>query len=98
MDQAIELKHLRSRVFETVTDACVAGTTDMYQEAQAFSDKLCTLMMASGPDALLFVLESLGRELDRGEFSGGSDEDGFNPEASKETVGELVAQIKALSA
>jgi len=39
MDQEILLKHLRCQIFETVSDACVAGTTNMYQGSQAFSDQ-----------------------------------------------------------
>lgn len=95
MSNETEIKHLRTRVYDLINDACVAGTPDMYQEAQAFSGMLCIATRALGPEGLNLLLESLQKGLNRGEYSSGDDEDGFNPSVAIEETQELMAMIKA---
>lgn len=94
MSNDTDIKHLRTRTYELISDVCVAGTPDLYQEAQAFSDKLYTLILASGPESLAFLLESLERDLGRGEFSGGDEEVGFDPATASQSAKELLGFLR----
>lgn len=95
MSENVDIKHLRTMVYGLVSDACVSGTPDLFQEAQALSDKLYTLILASGPEALTFLLESLERDLNRGDFSGGDEEDGYNPAVATDETKDLLKRLKA---
>ena len=93
-EQRKELKQLRSRTFAAVSDACISGTDCAYQESAAFQGFLDKVILASGPDALTFLLESLHRGLGHGEFV--SDEDGFTPATATKSAEGLIAEIKAI--
>lgn len=95
MNNETEIKHLRTRVYDLLSDACVAGTPDMYQEAQAFSEMLCIATRALGPEGLALLLDCLQKSLTRGEFGRGHEDDGYNPDVALEETQELLKQLKA---